>query len=250
MSKGEVLSILIHAAAKVGKSTLTSTAPKPILVLDAEGSWRFIKVKKTYWDPMKDTIPRHTDDSEWEACVVNVTDWATIQQVIMWLTQAPHDFQSVVLDSITEMQRRCKQNVVGDRKTEWSDWDDLLRKMDAVIRGYRDLTIMPGPVRCAVFVGETREEGGKWKPYMQGQIKVSLPYWVDINGYLYPDYDEDENGAKTKRVNRLWIGPHPQFETGERVQGVLGDCLTNPNIEEMMKKIFSEVNLMEVRASE
>jgi len=245
-SKGEVLSLLIHAAAKIGKSTLSSTAPRPILVLDAEGSWRFIKIPKIHWDPMKDPIPRHTEDTKWEACIVNVTDWQTIQQVYMWLVTGQHDFQSVVLDSITEMQRRCKQNLVGDRKTEWTDWDDLLRKMDAVIRGYRDLTIMPGPVRCAVFIGETRESQGKWRPYMQGQINVSLPYWVDICGYLYPDYDEDENGGKTKRVNRLWIGSHPQFETGERVQGVLGDCLTNPSIEDMMKKIFAEIERTEV----
>ena len=37
------LSVLIHAAAKVGKSTLSSTAPPPILVLDVEGSWKFIR---------------------------------------------------------------------------------------------------------------------------------------------------------------------------------------------------------------
>lgn len=246
MTKTEVLSALIHAAAKVGKSTLAATAPKPIIVLDAEGSWRFIKIPKRTWDPAAEEIPRWTEDTPWQACIVNVTKWETVPLVYQWLTQREHDFQSSVLDSITELQRRCKQNLVGDRKTEWSDWDDLLRKMDGVIRGYRDLTIMPGPVRCSLFVAETREEQGKWRPYMQGQIKVSLPYWVDICGYLYPDYEEDEHGARTKRVNKLWIGQHPQFETGERVQGVLGDSVTQPNIDEMIKKIFAEIEQTEV----
>lgn len=61
---------------------------------------------------------------------------------------------------------------------------------------------------------------------MQGQISVSLPYWVDIAGFLYPDWELDANGQPTKEVRRLWIGPHPQYLCGERVQGLLGNCQT------------------------
>src|SRR5688572_22512387 len=104
----ETLSILIHAAAKVGKSTLSSTAPKPICVLDAEGSWKFIKVRKVYWDP-KDPPPEY--DGKWDACIVTVTQWQQVQQVYQWLTQRPHSFETVVIDSITEIQRRLKANL-------------------------------------------------------------------------------------------------------------------------------------------
>lgn len=241
--KVEVLSLLVHAAAKVGKSTLSSTAPPPVLVLDAEGSWRFIKVRKTYWDPMTQPIPRW--DGTWDACIVTITQWQQVLQVYRHLTQVPHDFVSVVIDSITEIQRRLKANLKGTEAMQIQDWGQLLTQMDSVIRSYRDLTLLPGPVRCVTMIAETRQDKGKWSPYMQGQIGVSLPYLVDICAYLYVDMAPDENGQPTKKVRKLWIGTHPQFETGERVQGTLGDVVSEPNITEMMKTIFANIVVME-----
>ena len=243
--KVEVLSLLIHAGAKVGKSTLSSSAPTTVLVLDAEGSWRFIKTRKIHWDPMTQPIPRH--DGTWDACIVTVTKWEHVQQVFRHLTQVPHDFVSVVIDSITEIQRRLKANLKGTEAMQIQDWGSLLTQMDSTIRSFRDLTLIAGPVRVVVMIAETREERGKWKPYMQGQIGVSLPYLVDICGYLYVDMAPDENGQPTRKVRKLWIGSHPNFETGERVQGTLGDVVTEPNIDSMIKTVFENVNMMEVK---
>lgn len=239
--KTKVLSLLVHAAAKVGKSTLSSTAPKPILVLDAEGSWRFIKVKKRHWDPMTEPIPRY--DGTWEACIVTVTQWEQVLQILRHLTQVEHDFKSVVIDSITEIQRRLKANLKGTEAMQIQDWGQLLTQMDAVIRAYRDLTLLPGAVECVVMIAETREDKGKWKPYMQGQIGISLPYLVDICGYLYVDSIADADGQMTKKMRRLFIGTHPSFESGERVQGTLGDVVDDPVISEMIEKIFANIEL-------
>lgn len=237
----ETVSILIHAAAKVGKSTLSSTAPLPILVLDAEGGWKFIKARKHYWDPMSQPIPRY--DGTWDVCIVTITQWVQVDQIYRHLTQVEHDFVSVAIDSITEIQRRLKQNLKGTDSMQIQDWGQLLTKMDSTIRGYRDLTLLPGSVRCVVMIAETREDKGKWRPYMQGQIGVSLPYLVDICGYLYIAPKLDENGQPTQNVRKLWIGPHPQFESGERVQGVLGQEVEEPNIDAMMTKIFANIKM-------
>lgn len=222
----ERLSILIHGASKLGKSTLTGTAPKPVLVLDAEGSWRFIPVRKIFWDPYQGPPPQC--DGSWDACVVTVREWGTVQAVYQWLSQQITCFTSVVIDSITELQRRCKQNLIGTEAMKIQDWGVLLSKMDATIRGFRDLTLIPQlNIRCVVFVAETRQnQSGKWVPYLQGQISVSLPYWVDVCGYLYPDWELDAQGQPTEQVRRLWIQAHQQYEAGERVQGLLGGCLT------------------------
>lgn len=242
------VSILIHAGSKVGKSTLSATAPKPILVLDAEGSWRFIPLRQIHWDPV--TGPPPTWDGTWDACVVSVSDWSTVQQVYQWITQYQTSFVSIVIDSITEIQRRCRQNLVGNEAMKIADWGVILQRMDNVIRGFRDLALRPElTVRCVIFIAETRQNqsNGKWVPYMQGQIAVSLPYWVDICGYLYPDAEMDHNGQATHEVRRLWIGPHPQWESGERVQGRLGNVLTvapqtngraGSDVEDWMKIVF------------
>lgn len=220
------ISLLVHAGAKIGKSTLTGTAPKPVLVLDAEGSWRFIPVRKIFWDPVTGPPPPY--DGTWDACIVTVREWSTVELVFSYVSRFILPFVSIIIDSITEIQRRCKANLIGTEQMKIADWGVLLTKMDATIRGFRDLALVPNlAVRCVVFVAETRQgTSGKWVPYMQGQIAVSLPYWVDICGYMYPDWEPDANGQAQREVRRLWISPHPQYEAGERVQGRLGGVIT------------------------
>lgn len=241
------ISILIHAASKVGKSTLSGTAPKPIVVLDAEGSWRFINLRKVYWEPSSGPPPSY--DGTWDACVVHVREWATVELVLQWLRSYQLPFTSVVVDSITEIQRRCKENLRGEEAMKIQDWGTLLARMDKAIRGFRDLALLPGiNVRCVVFIAETRQsQAGKWVPSMQGQISSALPYWMDLCGYLYADMELDVNGQPTVEVRRLLIAPNSQFEAGERVQGRLGSVLTIPrppagtsggDIERWMRDIF------------
>jgi hypothetical protein len=225
------LSWLIHGHSKKGKSTLAATAPKPVLVLDAEGSWRFIPGSIVYWDPLQEKPPVY--DGTWDICIVHVREWATVAMVYQYLLSWPMLFTtagpvSVVIDSITEVQRRCKANLKGTDAMKIQDWGVLLSAMDSTIRGFRDLCLIPQlTVRCVIFVSETRESNsGRLVPYMQGQIAVSLPYWVDVCGYMYPDWDTDENGQQTKECRRIWISPHLQYEAGERVQGKLGGVLT------------------------
>jgi len=245
MKDDEVLSILIHGDSKVGKSTLTSTAPTPLLVLDAEGSWKFIRergfksgspLRVRRWVP-NEAPPR--DDGTWDVCHVMITSWDDVQRVWSWLTQSSHDFQSIVLDSITELQRRLKNNISGDGVIKGYDgWGALLARMDSLIRSMRDLTLAPGPVRCVVFVAETRERSGKFAPTMQGQIADSLPYWVDICGYVFQSQALGEDGATQVKIVNMWIAPHPQFVAGERVAGLLPDNIINPNITDMMTTIY------------
>lgn len=228
-------------------------------VLDAEGGWGFLetqgfkgpRLRKKYWNPLLEPPPRW--DDTWDVCVVTIDAWLTLQKAYDHLTQSPHDFATVVLDSITEVQRRCKANLAGTKQMQIQDWGSLLNQMDAIIRGFRDLKLLSNTIVCVVFIAETRQENGKWRPYMQGQISVSLPYWVDICGYLYaeatPD-PSDANGQATINVRRLLIGSHPQFESGERVQGALPDVITDPSIITMMNTIFHTTEFTTVTQAE
>lgn len=235
----QTLSILVHANSKVGKSTLSATSPAPILVLDAEGGWKFMNVRMVGWDPQAGPPPRY--DGTWDACIVNIREWGTVISVYQWLLQAEHDFASLVVDSITEIQRRCKANLKGTSAMQIQDWGMLLTEMDTIIRGLRDLTLHPvRPLRVVVFVAETRQYNGRWKPAMQGQIVDALPYWCDIVGYLFVENANDANGQAAIPVRKLLISPHALFEAGERVQGRLGDVVENPNIFEMYMRVFPQ----------
>lgn len=251
MDELSTLSILVHGASKTGKSTLSSTAPTPILVIDCEGGWKFIRragfnstksLRKIIWDPNKTLQPpRH--DGTWDVCVVQGNQWRTLTNVYAGLTQAPHDFRSLIFDSITEGQRRLKNNLRGIEQMRIQDWGELLTHMDKLIRDMRDLVLIPNTsLRVVMFIAETAMKNGKWRPQMQGQIGDALPYWMDIVGYLYREAELGPDGQPTEKVLKMLIGQNiaPTIEAGERVQGILGDIVSKPNISEMFTTIFGD----------
>lgn len=237
-----VLSMLIHADAKAGKSTLTSTAPTPILVADAEGSWKYIRsagfksgvpLRKVYWDPLKEAIPQY--DGTWDVVIAKCTTWQHLTTIYQHLTQRPHQFESVILDSITEVQRKCKANLKGTEAMLIQDWGVLLVQMDDLIRKYRDLTLTDKTIRCVIFVAETKMVNGKWRPKMQGQIASDMPYWVDVVGWLRTMMSVDPATGLETVVNKvLSIGPSDFWESGERLQGLLPPDILHPNVKQMM----------------
>jgi hypothetical protein len=199
-------------------------------------------VRLTQWVP---TSPPPRYDGSWDICVVYVQEWLSVLQVYNWLLQTDHDFTSLVLDSITDLQRRCKTSLKGTEALKIQDWGRLLTEMDTVIRGFRDLQLHPlRPIKVVMFIAETRQnQDGKWKPYMQGQIEVALPYWMDVVGYLFKEPVTDTNGQSTgNELRRLLINQHPQFEAGEAVQGRLGQIVDDPNVYRMYTQLFGDPN--------
>lgn len=240
------LSALIHGPSKAGKSTLSFTSPLPLLVLDAEGSTKFIdehgfksgrRLRKIHWNPATEKAPRY--DGSWEVCVVQAVTWASIDLAYKRLKMEPHDFVSMTMDSVTEVQRKCKANL-GVSAMQQQDWGRLLDEMDRIIRGFRDLTLMPNnTLQVAVFIAETRNEDGLWTPYMQGAVKTSLPYWVDICGYVHQVKVKDANGAPTIRQVNMLAANHPQYVAGERVQGRLPELIASPDFTQILRTIYA-----------
>jgi hypothetical protein len=241
------LATLIHGESKVGKSTLASTAPLPMAVADVEGSWKFIRqqgfrsgkpLRRINWDPTSEAPP--TYDGTWDLAMIAVPDWNTIKAIHTALANYEHPFKSFCLDSITETQRRLKKNLVGTNQMQIQDWGALLNQMDDLIRGIRDLTNHPhNTLEVVTFIAEMRHKDGKFRPYMQGQIETSLPYWVDVCGYLYTQMMEDSEGQPTIKTKQLLVSDHlPQFIAGERVQGALGEIVSGPNITQMIEMIY------------
>lgn len=243
------LSILVHSHSKMGKSTLAATAPLPLMVFDAEGGTKFLPssefLAEVYghpfrvinWDPSQ---PPPQYDGTWDMAVVTVHQWQDFVNAAAWLASGQHHFVSFAVDSITEIQRRLKKNLVGTESMKMQNWGDLLTMMDDAIRGLRDLINNPyNPLRVAVFIAETRQgQDGKWRPYMQGQISTALPYWMDIVGYLYVDTIADAQGQPTVEVRKLLINQHPMYEAGERVQGLVGPVIEQPRIYAIVDAVY------------
>ncbi len=241
LAEGECLSILVHAQSKIGKTTLSQTAPYPLLILDVDGlGTKFLRNRKIMWNPHAEEPPVH--DETWDVCVVKVSRWETVAQTLRWLQTTQHPFMSFSIDSISELQRRCRENLKGTATMQTQDWGMLLTHMESTIRDFRDLCIDHPTIRVGVFIAESRqhEKTLRMSPYLQGSIAKSAPYWFDIVGFLTFDMAPDANGQLTQRVRKLCIGYDPMYESGERVQGTVPDVMYNPNITEMLVAMYGK----------
>lgn len=236
---GRSLSILVHADTKVGKSTFGNTAPAPRLLLDAEAASRFLPGRQIVWDPMTEYPPEY--DGTWDTCVVKVKEYMTIVKVYEWLNSGQHSFLSVIVDSISEIQTQCKAQIQGEGQMKIQMWGELLTKLEKLIRQFRDLTEhRTHPLEAIVITAMTQLKDGKYRPYVQGQLQVKMPYFLDVIGFMYVDQIQGPDPTKPPtRMRRMLVVPHVQFEAGERVQGRLnGDVVDNPDVSVMLDMIF------------
>lgn len=228
------ISIIVHGPAKSGKSFLADTMPGPRLVLDAEMGSRFTPSRKRVWEPTKEAPPE--PDGTWDTAIVYVRDYRSVLKAYEWLDSGKHHFRSVAIDSISEVQQRAVDALVGIQQPNQQDWGTLLRQVSDLVRRFRDLTTNKvRPLDAVVFIAMTRQgrEGdATWRPHVQGSLATTLPYYTDVVGYLCVAPQPDGTS-----VRRLFTGPVPGFETGERVGGRLGDFTDNPNITEMLARV-------------
>ena len=233
------MSILVHSDTKIGKSTFASTANAPVLYLDVEAAHRFLNRKMVFWDPMREAPPAW--DGEWELCIVVVRDYMVMVKAFDWLRSGQHSFRSVVIDSISELQKRCKDQLRSiDEDMNQRKWGALLDHMEWLVRGLRDLTEHPvKPVEAVILTSMTTQRDGKWRPYVQGQLAVTMPYFLDVIGYMFvQEVQQDGPTGATIKMRRMLVTPHSMFEAGERVQGRLGDIVDNPTVPKMLDMVF------------
>lgn len=236
------LSCIVHGDSKAGKSTLITTCPLPILLIDAEAAHRFMNLRKIAWDPITEAPP--TYDGTWDMAVVVVRSYTHMARAYEWLNSGQHPFKSLGVDSITEIQVKLKEQVTGDPvagKMNYDTWGMVLAHMEDLMRKMRDLTEHPyHPLEAVVITAMTNMQDGKWRPFMQGQSAKKAPYFYDIIGYVYVDlvYNPNDPTQPPQEVRRMLVGFDPNIIAGERVGGRLPRIIDNPNVSVMLDQIF------------
>jgi hypothetical protein len=230
--------LLIHGDSGVGKTTLASTAPAPRLVLDSEGGARFIRQHKIAWDPLTGAPPPEYDGT-WETCVVTLRDYQTVNQVYAWLNSGQHPFNSVIVDSLSETQKKALDGLSGTDQPTTQIWGALLRTLEGFVRDLRDLVFHPvKPLQAVVIVCLSQKRDEKIRPLVKGQLSLTLPSFPDVVGYMFIDI-----GPSGEAVHKLQIWPYGQIDAKDRT-GVLaqkyGMAIEEPNIEEMIRVIDAD----------
>ena len=226
--------------AKAGKSTFAATSPKPMLLLDIEAGARFLDIKAVRWDPMREAPPEPSED--WDTAVVTVRTYDDALKAYEWLRAGKHPFESIVIDSISELQQKLVEKISNRDAMRIQHWGDVMRQFMGFLRDMRDLTEHPvKPVQSVVLVAMSNDGAdGKKQPFAQGQSKVMMPYLFDIIAAMHVDTWTDDSGVQ-QYVHRLIVGPNPTYLTGERVGGRVPSYVDNPQIPNLLDAVFGPV---------
>lgn len=235
------ITMLVYGESGVGKSTLAATAPYPRLMLDVETGHRFLPLNVRYWDPLREAPP--VADGTWDTTVVNIHDYSTVNKVYEWLRSGQHQFKSLIIDSISELQVKFFDQIAGDDQIKMQQWGEVLRKMGGLLRNIRDLTTHPTNPLEAVILTAMAVKGpdGVYRPYLQGQLKVQAPYLYDILGAVTIEtFQHPDPTQPPYKVRRMYVERTPEYEAKERVQGKLGSIVEQGdlNIERMLDIVF------------
>lgn len=237
------LTLMVYGESKVGKSTFAVTAPYPRLMLDVEGGHRFLPINVKYWDPIREEPP--VADGTWDTVVVMVRDYDVVMKAFQWLQSGKHQFKSLIIDSISELQVKCMDNIAGSEQMKMQQWGELLRHMGALLRDLRDLTMHPTqPLEAVVLTAMARKgQDGVYRPYLQGQLAIQAPYFYDILGAITVEQVPNPDPMQAPyKVRRMYVERTPEYEAGERVQGRLGKVVEQGDlgVERMLDIVFGE----------
>lgn len=230
------ISIVAHGASGVGKSRFAATAPAPRLIIDAENGSRFTPGRKTSWNYWTDPPP--VADGTWDTVLVNPREWRDVERILDWLESGQHPFVSVILDSMTEIQKRLIDMISGVEQVKQAEWGEIWRRGDDFARKLRDLIMDSAnkPLEVMVILALTEEDSKSkiWRPALSGKLAQYLGSHADLTAYMYVE----QNFANGNVVEYKMLISKTQFIEARDRTGVLvehfGSVVSGVGIPEML----------------
>lgn len=234
MSDRQTATMLLHGESGFGKSWLCDTLPAPRCILDVEGRAKHTPSgPKIWWNPVTQAPPAApTAEAPWETCVVNVNHFGLLDTCYQWFRSGQHPFRSVGVDSLMEAQKRWMDSEVPDGQLRTQDWGSVLRALETFVRNMRDIVNYDASHvdYVCIVTGSVPDERGKARPLLQGQLKNTLPYYVDVCGWLTVQ-PKQEDSSQVDRV--LWVGPTPNAVTKYGLGPTASPYFFNPTLSEV-----------------
>jgi hypothetical protein len=189
--------VLIYGHSGVGKTRLAGSAALvpamcPVLLIDVEGGSFSIRDKYPNVD------------------VVRVQDFKEMQQVYDELEKGTSGYKTVILDSLTEMQKFSMYLIMQDLVKKEADrdpdipsvreWGKNIEQIRKMVRAFRDL---PLNVIFTALVSEernTRTGLTEKKPYLSGKLAHEVAAFIDIVLYYYTKIVVKDGQQVTKRL--------------------------------------------------
>lgn len=189
--------ILIYGDSGTGKTTLAGSADavpsmRPVLFIDIEGGT----------ESLRHSYP--------EVDTVRVMTWKDMQNVYNELYEGKSGYKTVVLDSLTEIQKFNMYNIMTDLAQKRPDldpdvpgmreWGKNLEQIRRMVRGFRDLEMHT--IFTALNKTEKDQKTGltTMKPSLSGKMADEVAAFLDVVVYYYVKQIGDGSEAEFKRL--------------------------------------------------
>lgn len=215
--------VLLYGRNGSGKTRTGGTAPKLFIIdIDEKGT----KSIRNY--PGVD--------------VFHAKDWEDVTYAYWFLRSGDHDYESVMVDTITSMQNICMRRVLKEAEDRdpmkdpkaagFKEWGKVAQMMKDQLLWFRNLPMH------VIFIAQERsadnDEGEKEKvPDLSPGSRATATACVDFIGRIYKKEVRVVN-KKTKKETKAWetlmlIGSHEVYLTKDR-SGVLPRIVRKPTI--------------------
>lgn len=224
------MNILIYGNPGVGKTVFAASACEvanmsPVLIIDVEGGT--MSLQRT-----------HPSVS-----VVRIKNFADFNQLYADLRAGKHGFKTIVLDSISEIQKfgmysamakALQDNPERDPDLpgigEWGKNTEQIRKL---VRAFRDL-----PTNCIVTALEANDktpEGviRRTYPNLSNKLALELPGFFDVVGYMYikEKREKQPNGADKIEQVRCLLTMATSRQVAKDRTGILPPVIEYPTMQ-------------------
>lgn len=188
------------------------------------------------------------------ADVFQAKSWSDVVYFYWYLKHGKHNYGTVVLDTVTQMQHLCMATVLKlaedrdpNRPPKTPDmraWGQMAERMKPVLLDFRNLPMN------VVFVAQVRKDRSAedddnvetklWVPDLSPGVRATQLACVDIVGYIYQRQARIVKGkgkkakTSTKWETRMLVGPHDDYETKDRT-GNLGHVVRSPDMTKLLE---------------
>lgn len=219
--------VLLYSDPGVGKTTAAALSPKP-LIINCEGGTLCLNKFKDFHKKLDIQTFRPDNIKE-------------LQEIFWYLKSGQHDRQTVVLDSLSEIQRMCMDEILSDPKRDdkfdrdtpiLQDYSKNTQQLRKLVRAFRDLPIN---VVFTCLASERKDETDgsvKVMPDLTPKLAADVMGYVDVVGYMFV--------SEEKGVRKLLTQPKGKYMAKDR-SGKLGTGLLEPTMFHVFNKITDGV---------
>lgn len=248
------ISAVVHGPPGVGKTRLANTMPGPRLALDSEGGSYDLPCEIIEWDIMNEDIDAIIPELGWEnakntTVVVDIRDWDTYRKAMDYILKGDHPFNSVILDSLTEIQTQLREKLnpqqgIGDdfERNTYGVFDQLLVHLERDVRAMRDMARPTAKKRCnSCIVTLSDTEVLPRKPLLVGALRKRMPQFVDMEIYLTVVRDGNGNKRRSGQIEGNEMAEakcRPDKINAMYPSGIIYD----PNFRKIIKALNTEEN--------